>query len=175
MFRKITLLRSSVVAEKFSMICIFTGQHNRGHLIFRVEKRKQNERMMWTKGAYLVYSSTAPPRLQCSPASNPPYALWYNILTRSRHLAPCRHRRTAPGHGLFSFELTLCTSWEVRLIDFFCGLVVMNGSGHFPTRWHPTNLAWLPSLKRQHSILLQLQGGLEGHCSVVPCRALPIQ
>jgi len=53
MFRKITLLSSSVVAEKFSMICIFTVQHSRGYLIFRVEKTKQKESMMWTKGAYL--------------------------------------------------------------------------------------------------------------------------
>lgn len=37
--------------------------------------------------------------------------------------------------------------WNRLLYRFLSGLVLMKGSAHFPTRWHPTNLAWLISLK----------------------------
>lgn len=99
MFRKITLLYNSAVTEKSSMICVFTVQHSRGHLIFRVEKRKQNESLMWTKGAYLAYSPTASPR-SCSHLTR--VAMQFSQ-DRDIQVAPCscRHRRTAPGHGLF--------------------------------------------------------------------------
>lgn len=102
------------------------------------------------------------------------------IFTSSRHLctrsrssfwlfSSCRHRRTAPRHRLF-FLRTLCSSREARLIDFFADRWWM-GVPTFPL--DDTRPTLLDRQDSKGSGLLQLQGGLEGHCSVLPCLALP--
>ena len=72
-------------------------------------------------------------------------------------VAGMRHRRTTPRHLLFprnSLQAARGPSYRS-----LCGLVV-DGSAHFPTRWHPTNLAWLPRLKRQHAHRCNCRGDL---------------
>lgn len=139
---------------------------------------------MWIRGAFLVYSFHCLSKilltihqLQCSFLSNPvmlsllyPHKLMPYVHTLSLKIMASSSSQASADHiwpSPFSFELSALRK-RGRLIDFFCGLVV-NGSAYFPTRWHPTNLAWLPSLKRQHFAAAAGRTWGSLLCSALPC------